>query len=120
MEIHKSSGFSAASTSAHAVPESRPADPAAPPQATLLTGTKAAQPVASVQQIQDAIQKVEEAISAKAQDLRFSLDDETGKTVVKIIDEKTQTVLRQIPSVEMLEIAKALDKMQGLLVRNKV
>jgi flagellar protein FlaG len=37
--------------------------------------------------------------------------------VVKVIDQNTQEVVRQIPSKEALEIAKSLDKMRGLLIR---
>lgn len=53
-------------------------------------------------------------------DITFSQDHETGKTIVKIIDTKTQTVLRQIPSQEAVEMAKQLDKLQGMLLRDKV
>ena len=37
--------------------------------------------------------------------------------MIKLIDTKTDTVLRQITTIEALEISKALDKLQGLLVR---
>ena len=119
MEIQKNGGMTIASTGTQAQPDIRPAEAAQPSNAVLLTGNKAPQAVPSLDEVRDAVKQVEEAISTKAQDLRFSIDDESGKTVVKIIDETTQTVLRQIPSEEMLEIAKALDKMQGLLVRQK-
>jgi flagellar protein FlaG len=52
-------------------------------------------------------------------DIQFIQDDETGKTLVKIVDTKTQTVLRQIPTKEAVAIAKELDRVQGLLVREK-
>ncbi|MFD2272939.1 flagellar protein FlaG [Undibacterium arcticum] len=39
--------------------------------------------------------------------------------MVKVVDQRTQEVIRQMPSPEALEIAKALDKMQGLLIRQK-
>jgi len=51
--------------------------------------------------------------------LRFNIDDETGKTIVKVMDSQTQEVIKQIPTEEMLAIAKALDKLQGLLVKQK-
>jgi flagellar protein FlaG len=119
MEIPKNSGLTAASTGAQSPPDARSVEPSPPSEAVLLTGSKAPQAAPSADQVRDALKQVEQAISTKAQGLRFSLDDETGKTVVRIIDETTQTVLRQIPSEEMLEIAKSLDKMQGLLVKQK-
>lgn len=53
-------------------------------------------------------------------DIQFSTDEDNGKTVVKIVDTQSGTVLRQIPTKEALAIAKELDKLQGLLVRDKV
>lgn len=119
MEIPKSGGVSAASTTMNMATDARSVEVAPPSQTTLLTGAKAPQAAASPDQLRDVMQQLEEAISTKAQGLRFSLDDESGKTIVKIIDETTDTVLRQIPSEEMLELAKSLDKMQGLLVRQQ-
>ena len=49
----------------------------------------------------------------------FSIDDDTGKTVVKIVDSTTQEVIKQIPSEEILSIAKALDKLKGLFIEQK-
>jgi len=48
--------------------------------------------------------------------LQFSVDDATGKMIVKITDAKTGETIRQIPSEEMLEIARSLDRMQGMLL----
>jgi len=100
----------------------RPVAPVAESQAPLLTGIKAVQPsepLPALDEVRDAVRKIEHVVSPAAQDLRFSIDDETGITVVKLIDTETQTVLRQIPTEEVMEISKALDKLQGLLVRNK-
>ena len=51
--------------------------------------------------------------------VEFSLDADSGRVVVKIIDSATQEVVRQIPMEEMLALAKALDKFQGLLLHTK-
>jgi flagellar protein FlaG len=51
-------------------------------------------------------------------ELDFSIDEGTGKTVVRVVDRESGTVIRQMPSKELLEIAKMLDRLQGLLVRN--
>jgi len=39
--------------------------------------------------------------------------------VVRVLDDATKEVIRQIPSEEALEIAKALDKLQGVLLRQE-
>lgn len=54
-----------------------------------------------------------------ARDLLFSIDNDTGKTVVKVVDSVTDKVIRQIPSEELIAIAKALDKFQGLLLKQE-
>lgn len=52
-------------------------------------------------------------------DLKFTVDESSGVSVVKVVDRATQELIRQIPSEEMLTIAKALDRLQGLLVRQQ-
>lgn len=51
--------------------------------------------------------------------VNFSIDNDSGKVVIKIVDSQTNTVLRQIPSVEVLAVAKDLAKLQGLLINDK-
>jgi flagellar protein FlaG len=52
--------------------------------------------------------------------LQFSIDDDTGDTIVRVTDHKTGELISQIPSKEMLELAKSLDRMQGMLLRQQV
>mgnify|MGYP000145815909 CR=1 FL=1 len=74
---------------------------------------------ANRQQVEDAAKAVNEFIKPLNNSLQFNIDDDTGKTVVKVIDTATKEVIRQFPSEEMLSIAKAIDKMQGLLIHQK-
>jgi flagellar protein FlaG len=69
--------------------------------------------------IQQALEEVREALAPVAQNLLFSLDEDSGRTVIKIVDSATDEVIRQIPSEEILAIAKALDKLQGVLIRQQ-
>lgn len=71
------------------------------------------------QQLSDAVKAVKDFIQPRAGNLEFTMDEETGDTVIKIVDTSSGELIRQIPSKEMLEIAKALDRLQGLLVRQK-
>lgn len=72
------------------------------------------------QQLQRAVESMKQMIEAKAPNsLAFSIDDSTGKTIVRITDAQTGEMIRQIPSEEMLEIAQALDRMQGLLLQQQ-
>ncbi|MCP5231389.1 MAG: flagellar protein FlaG [Zoogloeaceae bacterium] len=74
---------------------------------------------ASAEQINQALDEVRNALQPVAQNLLFSLDSDTGKTVIKIVDASTDEVIKQIPSEEILAISKALGKLQGLLVKQE-
>lgn len=71
------------------------------------------------QSVLEATQKIQETVSNLAQNLHFSIDEDTGKTIVKVVDTQTNEVIRQIPSKEAVEIARTLDKVQGLLLNDK-
>ena len=60
---------------------------------------------------------INKTIQAASQNLEFSVDKDTHTVVVKIIDQQTKQVLRQIPTEEAMDIAKSLDKLQGLLIK---
>ena len=67
-----------------------------------------------------AAETLRQMVESKAPNsLQFSVDDATGKTVVRITDAKTGEMIRQIPSEELLELARSLDKMQGMLLQQK-
>jgi flagellar protein FlaG len=74
---------------------------------------------ATAQQVQDAVQTVNKAFESKASDLQFSVDKQSGDTVVKVVDSSTGDVIRQIPTEEVLNIAHNIERMQGLLMRDK-
>ncbi len=66
-----------------------------------------------------AAREINAFIQPAAASIEFSLDDETGRTIVKMIDRETNTVIRQIPNEEVLKIAQALDRLQGLTLRTE-
>lgn len=60
------------------------------------------------------------AAQSFSRDLQFTLDDSSGKMVVRVVDTQTNELIRQIPSEEALAISKAIDRLQGLIVPQKV
>ncbi|WP_374277833.1 flagellar protein FlaG [Azonexus sp.] len=87
----------------------------ATPQAIQPTG----QPQASREELEKATKEMNDFVQTINSSIEFSVDKDTGSTVVKVIDTATKDVLRQIPSEEMLAIARAIDKVKGLLVHQK-
>ncbi|HJW02093.1 MAG TPA: flagellar protein FlaG [Azospira sp.] len=90
-----------------------------------VTGTSAprdaaaAKPADQKEALQAAAQKANQAILGLGSDLRFSIDEDTGIHIVKFVDDKTKEVIRQIPAQEMLDIAKRLDELKGLLIKER-
>ncbi|MES2130097.1 MAG: flagellar protein FlaG [Pseudomonadota bacterium] len=75
-----------------------------------------AAPAPSQDEVKQAVASINKSLQTLSQDLVFSVDDK-NRTIVKVVDQKTKEVIRQIPSPEALEIAKALDTAQGLLIK---
>ena len=76
--------------------------------------------VPSSEQLKEAVSQLNKASQDKTQGLEFSIDNDSKRTVVKVIDQTTKEVLRQIPTQEALEIAKALESKSstaGLLIQ---
>lgn len=75
--------------------------------------------VPSQEQLKTAVQDLNNTMKAMSQTLEFSVDEESNRTIVKVVDQQTNEVIRQMPSKEALEIAKALDRMQGVLIKQQ-
>lgn len=70
----------------------------------------------SPKELSDIVQKANKALQESQSGLKFQLDPDSGKAVVQIVDQETQKVIKQIPSAEMLKLAKSLEKLQGVLM----
>lgn len=75
--------------------------------------------VPSMGQLNEAVKQINETLKKLSQNLEFSIDSDVHRTVVKVVDQQTNDIIRQIPTAEALEIAKALDRVQGLLIRQQ-
>jgi flagellar protein FlaG len=67
----------------------------------------------------NAVADLNKVAQANAQGVRFSVDEDSGRTVVKVVDTQTDKVLRQIPSVEALKLWRSIEQMQGVMLRDK-
>ena len=92
----------------------------AQPQITAATPPPS-DPKANRDTLQKAVDHANQTLrSLSSNELQFSIDKETGVQVVKLTDKETGEVIRQIPSEEMLKIAKSIDAMRGTLVSQEV
>ncbi|MCW5626594.1 MAG: flagellar protein FlaG [Burkholderiales bacterium] len=85
-----------------------------------MTAAPVREPTApSPQDLQKMLAEAQTLLTSRAANLEFSLDDETGKTVVRVVDKETQEVIRQFPSEEMLAVARNLQRIQGFLLEDR-
>ena len=123
MDIQATGGVPAALQQRTAVTSGGTAKPAAP-AAPAATDSKPTDKAASKEDAQSELREVKQAVSDinkamqfMSRELEFSVDTDSERTVVKVIDQQTREVIRQMPTKEALEIGKALEKVQGLLIR---
>lgn len=69
--------------------------------------------------VKEAARQINEQLNALRQGLEFSVDDETGTTVVRVVDAETGETIRQIPSEEVLAISRSLERLQGVLLKQE-
>ena len=70
-------------------------------------------------QVQQAVAQIQQFTPALARHFQFAGDEEPGKSVVRVLDVQTREIIRQIPSEEAIQIARTLDKVQGLLFNDQ-
>ena len=69
--------------------------------------------------VTDAVKQINRVVREAGQSIEFSVDDDSGRTVVKVVDTETNKVLRQLPSEAAMAIAKGLDSVKGMLINSK-
>lgn len=68
--------------------------------------------------VQEAVTRLNDYVQSVQRDLQFQLDDHSGKTVVTVIDSRTNEVVRQIPDDVALRLARDLQQDEPLSLFN--
>lgn len=84
-----------------------------------LQTSQQSEPQPTPDELRESVKAVNDFVSTMSDSLQFRIDEDTGKTIVKVVDLSSHEVIKQIPSEEMVAIAKALDQLKGLLVQQK-
>lgn len=93
--------------------------PEAPKRSESTNETRSRDREESEKAVREAVDNIQKFVAQSTRDITFSIDQDAG-FMVKVIDRNSQDVIRQIPSEEVVAIARALDKLQGLFVRDKI
>lgn len=118
MQTINSSGSAVASLGALNTPA--PRAPASPNAAAAAAPAQAA-PATTHAELKAAVDAANQQLDQSNRELAFVFDDKLGRMLVKIVDTRTNTVIRQVPSEEMLAAARALSgsSTRGALLSGK-
>ena len=94
-------------------------EPAARGQNLPPTALEEAEERVEIEQVESAVSQISDFVQSFQRDLLFSIDEDSDRLVVKIVDSETHEVIRQIPSEETLRIAKNLDSPESLILREQ-
>lgn len=62
--------------------------------------------------IEKQVQNLQEFSQVKGWSVNFSIDNESNKTIIKVVDADTQKTIRQIPSEDLLSISKRIQSLR--------
>jgi len=72
-------------------------------------------PPPPVVDVKRAVERLNQLMTSHQCSLRFEIDASSGRTVITVINDATKEVVRQIPSPELLRIARNLDDLGSLI-----
>lgn len=79
-----------------------------------MPGTSA--PEATPERVAEALSRIQSYVRASQRELQISIDQGSGRTVVRVVNPETQELIRQIPTEEVLKLASLLrDSGGGIL-----
>ena len=68
--------------------------------------------------LDEAVQEINDHLQQVHRELRFNIDKDSGRTVIKVVDAETKEVIRQIPDEEALRFAQRLNEGIGFKLLN--
>ncbi len=76
------------------------------------------------EQLKTAVGQINEYVRSFRTDLQFVVDEESGRSVVKVIDTESGELVRQIPSEQVLAVSRAIESnlksSAGIILQDKV
>lgn len=100
----------------------KPRDPqlVADPEVSSDNQAKPAAPAIQAQEVKQAAADLDKALQQQNGDLSVSVDETTGTMVVRITDNNTGEVVKQIPPKQLMEANISMNKIVGLLIDDQI
>lgn len=67
------------------------------------------------EQTRQSLREINKVMDALAISVQFEIDPDYKEVIIKVVDQDTGKVIRQLPSEDVVRVAKALDNLKGLL-----
>ncbi len=85
---------------------------------------QAATEPADVIKLSEAVDQINNRMQSVRRDLEFSVDEDSKRTVIRVMDSETKEVIRQIPAETVLAMARMIqleetDTIKGLLLEQE-
>ncbi len=74
----------------------------------------------SAEDLGQLVEDINSVVQSIRRELRFSVEDDSGRTVITVIDSENQEIIRQIPPEEVVILAKHFTDSSGILMSMKV
>jgi flagellar protein FlaG len=109
-EINTEDVFAINTSQTRAPEKVHPVNPAKPVQELPDDGKKLPPGSNDPKEIGDAVQDINKHIQAAHRELLFSVDEDSGHAVIKVMDMNTKELIRQIPNEEALKFARMIEE----------
>lgn len=73
----------------------------------------------SMEAAQRAAAEINKFLQSSSANVEFTIEGKSDQVIVRVVDSATNQVIRQMPSEEALAISRSLDRMTGLLLKQK-
>ena len=86
-------------------------------------GPKAAQAMSEERPekpLEEVVSALNDLVQNLHKNLQFSNEEETGETIIKVVDSETNEVVRQIPSEEIVRLRRRMKEAAGVLFQGAV
>lgn len=78
------------------------------------------EPEISTEQLAEMAEQMDKFVGSFTHELKFRVDEDSGRNVVTVIDSKSGDTIRQIPTEELLDVIARLAEVSGGLINVKV
>ncbi|WP_426147327.1 flagellar protein FlaG [Polaromonas sp. DSR2-3-2] len=69
----------------------------------------------TTKQIQESLQEINKVMAGLSISVQFKIDPDYKELIVKVVDQDSGKLIRQIPTEDVVKMSKAMDNLKGLL-----